>query len=126
MLGCPFCDIPDERVVLRNSSCSAIMDAYPVTEGHMLVIYRHHVGDIRFLNDREWVDVLSLVEQCRIHLESSDDNIAGFNIGINCGAGAGQTIDHLHVHVIPRRYGDTPDPRGGVRGVIPERMSYPP
>jgi ATP adenylyltransferase len=121
---CPFCRGFDDRVIAANSAAVAISDAYPVTAGHTLVIPWRHVADIFELSEDEARAAYRLVRTARELLQAGDPTIAGFNIGVNCGAAAGQTVAHAHVHLIPRRYGDAPDPRGGVRGVIAERMKY--
>jgi len=123
--GCLFCDLQSsERVLLRNELAVCIADAYPVSEGHSLVIPCRHVADGMELHQPEWNAVTALLKQRRQDLELADASISGFNIGLNSGASAGQTVMHAHWHLIPRRQGDTPDPRGGVRGVIPGKQSY--
>ncbi len=123
--GCFFCDLQtSERVLLRNELAVCIADAYPVTEGHSLVIPCRHVADGMDLHQPEWNAVSALLKQRRLELEKADGSISGFNIGLNSGESAGQTVMHAHWHLIPRRKGDTADPRGGVRGVIPEKQSY--
>ena len=123
--GCLFCDLQSsDRVLLRNELAVCIADAYPVTEGHSLVIPCRHVADGMELHQPEWNAVTALLKQRRQDLELADASISGFNIGLNSGESAGQTVMHAHWHLIPRREGDTPDPRGGVRGVIPEKQSY--
>ena len=77
------------------------------------------------MTDREKCDAQALIMELKNKLIASDQTITGFNIGMNCGGSAGQTVFHAHIHLIPRRDGDTPDPTGGVRGVIPDRMRYP-
>jgi diadenosine tetraphosphate (Ap4A) HIT family hydrolase len=76
------------------------------------------------MTDQERRDAESLIRILKKRLSESDESITGFNVGMNCGESAGQTIFHAHIHLIPRRDGDTPDPTGGVRGVIPDKMSY--
>lgn len=123
--ACLFCELQSsERVLLRNELAVCIADAYPVTEGHSLVIPCRHVADGIDLHQPEWNAVSALLKQRRLELEKADGSISGFNIGLNSGESAGQTVMHAHWHLIPRRKGDTPDPRGGVRGVIPSRMGY--
>ncbi|EGY23858.1 HNH endonuclease family protein [Desulfovibrio sp. A2] len=123
--GCPFCD---EGVAARaqhvHGTCLALPDKYAVTPGHMLIIPRRHVTDWFGLTDQERRDADELIRQLRAHITAADSSVAGFNIGANCGEEAGQTIFHAHIHLIPRRKGDCPAPRGGVRGVIPGRMGY--
>lgn len=123
--GCLFCDLQSsDRVLIRNELAACIADAYPVTEGHSLVIPCRHVADGMELHQPEWNAVTALLKQRRQDLELADASISGFNIGLNSGATAGQTVMHAHWHLIPRRKGDMPDPRGGVRGVIPGKQRY--
>jgi diadenosine tetraphosphate (Ap4A) HIT family hydrolase len=105
-------------------SVFAIKDGYPVSEGHHLIIPKRHTTDYFSMTERERHDANSLIEILRKRLSEKDNSINGFNIGINSGETAGQTIFHSHIHLIPRRTGDTPNPRGGVRGVIPDKMDY--
>lgn len=121
---CLFCALPPQRIQLRNELAFAVEDAFPVTEGHMLILPRRHVADYLELWQPELNAVHALQRQIVDHLRREDPTISGFNIGTNAGASAGQTIFHCHVHVIPRRDGDVADPRGGVRGVLPEKQSY--
>ncbi|QNI79659.1 HIT domain-containing protein [Synechococcus sp. RS9909] len=123
--GCLFCELQtSDRVLLRNELAVCIADAYPVTEGHSLVIPCRHVADGMELHQPEWNAVTALLKQRRQDLELADASISGFNIGLNSGESAGQTVMHAHWHLIPRRKGDMPDPRGGVRGVISQRQRY--
>ena len=118
---CPFCS-PSE-IIFSNDLAFAIYDRYPVNEGHMLIIPRRHVEDFWSSTSEERKAFSDLLEQCKKHLDKKFKP-AGYNIGINCGAAAGQTIFHLHIHLIPRYVGDIDNPRGGVRGVIPSRRIY--
>jgi diadenosine tetraphosphate (Ap4A) HIT family hydrolase/5-methylcytosine-specific restriction endonuclease McrA len=118
--GCVFCEIPGERAVLQNELCIALADKYPVTPGHMLVIPKRHVADYFELGRPEQNGVHFLLERLRRRLQEEDGTIKGFNVGINCGGPAGQTVFHCHVHLIPRREGDVQDPAGGVRHLMPE------
>jgi diadenosine tetraphosphate (Ap4A) HIT family hydrolase len=102
----------------------AIKDAYPVTEGHTLLIPKRHVASSNDLYQPEVNAMWALAADIRADLSAADEKIAGFNFGSNDGVSAGQTVMHAHFHVIPRRDGDTERPRGGVRGVIPERQGY--
>lgn len=123
--GCRFCpDQLQDRVVASLATVWAIEDRYPVTDGHHLILPRRHIADWFDLSAQERRDADELIRIIRDRLLASDPTITGFNIGMNCGASAGQTIFHAHVHLIPRREGDTADPTGGVRGVIPGKMSY--
>jgi diadenosine tetraphosphate (Ap4A) HIT family hydrolase len=121
--ACPFCALPQARLLFRNDSSIAFRDAYPVTPGHTLVIPRRHVSSFFDTTPEERTSMLELLEAAKQQIQSEFDP-AGYNIGINDGAAAGQTVGHLHIHLIPRYPGDQPDPRGGIRWVIPEKADY--
>lgn len=120
---CPFCRIESSRVIAANVVAVALRDAFPVADGHTLVVPRQHVASVFDLSDFDQSQVWRLVAQVRSDLaeQFSPD---GFNIGINDGKAAGQTVPHAHIHVIPRHHGDVPDPCGGIRWIIPERAAY--
>ena len=126
--GCIFCDIiggiPFREIRFENRFAIVIYDDYPVTPGHMLIIPRKHVQSYFALTTEEKVacDELALLTYNELH--TCDPSIRGFNIGINGGEVAGQTISHCHIHLIPRREGDVENPRGGVRNVIPGKGDY--
>ena len=124
-LDCPFCyeNIKSEIIERFNSVC-AIKDKYPVTEGHILIIPIRHSEDFFSLTTDERRDAEELLLIMKKRILEGDSLITGFNIGANSGKSAGQTVFHAHIHLIPRRDGDIPNPRGGVRGVIPDKMSY--
>ncbi len=121
-MSCPFCEAEGE--VLGNELAYAKFDRYPVSPGHLLIIPRRHAAWWFDLTDEEEEAIFSLVREAKKILDEqfSPD---GYNIGINCGEAAGQTIFHVHVHMIPRYAGDVENPRGGVRGVISEKQHYP-
>lgn len=121
MQHCPFCNA--ENIVLENELAFAIFDIYPVNLGHLLIIPKRHVSDFFDTTIDERHAINQLLEQGKqlLELRHQPD---GYNIGINCGETAGQTIFHVHVHLIPRYKGDMDNPRGGVRGVIPEKRMY--
>lgn len=122
--ACAFCSIPPSRRVAESDLTLTIRDAYPVSPGHTLLITKRHVADL-FAATAEELDALAdALHAAKAALER-DLRPDGFNVGVNCGAAAGQTILHLHVHLIPRFHGDTPDPRGGVRHCIPGKGNYP-
>ncbi len=122
-LECLFCNLARDRIVASNSLAFAIRDGYPISPGHTLAIPNRHVGSYFDLSPREHDALFEIVrEQKRLlDLEFSPQ---AYNIGINDGAAAGQTVPHLHVHLIPRYRGDVPDPRGGVRWVLPAKARY--
>ena len=122
---CIFCEISkSERVIDETDYSFVIKDAFPVTEGHTLVIPRRHVADYFDLTPDETNDIQGLLLKHKSLIEQEYSSVEGFNIGINVGATAGQTVFHVHVHLIPRRDGDVEEPRGGVRGVIPHKQRY--
>jgi diadenosine tetraphosphate (Ap4A) HIT family hydrolase len=121
---CHFCSLPNERIIDETETCLVIPDLYPVTPLHTLIITKRHVASYFDLNDQERQDVQSLINNHQLRIKEEDPTVSGFNVGINCGEDAGQTVMHCHVHLIPRRKGDIDDPRGGVRGVIPEKRIY--
>lgn len=120
--NCPFC-LLDREIIRESDHCFAIYDKYPVNAGHVLVISRRHVADYFDLNEEEEAGLWKMVAEMRSFLEG-EFHPDGFNVGFNIGAVAGQTIDHAHIHIIPRYAGDMDDPTGGVRHVIPERGKY--
>jgi len=120
---CPFCNLPKERVWLDSKHSLAILDGFPVTDGHTLVIPRRHVLSIFDLPQEHLNDLAAVVSKVRKILKARYRADA-FNVGVNDGAAAGQTVAHAHIHVIPRRAGDVPDPRGGIRWVMPGKARY--
>ena len=124
---CKFCYENIKPRIIKGTNFGtvfAIRDGFPVTEGHTLVIPRRHVAAYFDLSDSERRDADRLLKYMKLKMTRMDPSITGYNIGINCGESAGQTIFHVHYHLIPRRDGDTEDPRGGVRGVIPGKRGY--
>ena len=121
---CQFCDLPDDRILDETETCLVTPDLFPVTPLHTLIITKRHVASYFDLNDQERQDVQRLIDEHQQRIIKKDESVSGFNIGINCGEDAGQTVMHCHVHLIPRRKGDVENPRGGVRGVIPNKQSY--
>lgn len=120
---CPFCTLPRERILVETDAAIAFFDGYPVTEGHTLIIPRRHVARLFDLAPAELQALWDLVARMRDSLQGRF-RPDGFNLGLNEGEAAGQTIGHAHVHLIPRRRGDVPDPRGGVRWIIPDKARY--
>lgn len=120
---CPFCTLPATRIVKENEYAMWVMDAFPVSPGHSLVIPKRHVGSFFEVTQEERDALLALLDEAR-EAVSSQYSPDGYNIGINDGPAAGQTVPHLHIHLIPRYKGDLPDPRGGVRWVIPTKADY--
>lgn len=111
-------------MISKTSNFISFHDIYPVTEKHTLIIPKRHVEKLRDLSVDERSELMQFIVNTQNDLQLSDTQIVGFNIGVNEGSAGGQTVFHLHVHVIPRRAGDIADPRGGVRGVIPSKQKY--
>lgn len=121
--ACPFCRPDEQRVFFRSDLVLGLWDGFPVSPGHALLMTRRHVADwFDATADEQQALTLAIAEVKReIDKAHRPD---GYNVGFNAGEAAGQTVFHLHVHVIPRYTGDTPEPRGGVRGVIPGKAGY--
>jgi diadenosine tetraphosphate (Ap4A) HIT family hydrolase len=122
-MPCPFCPPPSRRIVGQNEIALAILDQHPVSPGHTLIITRRHVASWFEASEAEQLAILALASERRQALDR-ELAPAGYNLGLNVGAAAGQTVMHLHVHLIPRFAGDVDDPTGGVRLVIPDRGNY--
>ena len=120
---CPFCMLSPERIIDSNEFGVTIRDGFPVTPGHTLVIPKRHIGSWFEISQGEQKSLMELLTKAQKVLEKgfAPD---GYNIGINDGPTAGQTVPHLHMHLIPRYKGDQEDPRGGVRWIIPEKAKY--
>jgi len=122
---CIFCNKTNCKVISSTKHFFIIRDtAYPVTKHHTLIITNRHVDDYFDLNKEEINDLDEILKNQKRELKQLDKEISAFNIGVNIGRDAGQSIMHCHIHLIPRRKGDVEDPRGGVRGVIPEKQKY--
>jgi ATP adenylyltransferase len=122
--GCVFCSIDPAAIVAGNALAFAIRDRTPVTLLHTLILPKRHAATYFDLVADERRAIDELVVQMRSEILATDSTVEGFNIGINIGAVAGQTVFHCHYHLIPRRRGDVPNPRGGVRAVIPGKADY--
>jgi diadenosine tetraphosphate (Ap4A) HIT family hydrolase len=118
---CIFCGKPD--MVIENELAFAHYDSYPVNPGHCLIILRRHVAEYFQATTEEKAAIWALVDEMKIILDK-EYKPDGYNVGVNIGKMAGQSIPHVHIHMIPRYEGDMKDPRGGVRGVIPHKQKY--
>ena len=118
---CPFCSDPE--IVMENELAFADYDSYPVNPGHCLIILRRHIAEYFEATAEEKAAIWALVDKMKpiIDEEFKPD---GYNVGVNIGKSAGQSVPHVHIHMIPRYQGDMEDPRGGVRGVIPHKQKY--
>jgi diadenosine tetraphosphate (Ap4A) HIT family hydrolase len=121
-MSCPFCTLLSSGIV-ANDYAKAIPDGFPVSPGHTLIIPKRHIGSLFEATEEERAALFDLLGVMREKL-LQELNPDGFNIGINDGAAAGQTVMHLHIHLIPRYSGDMPDPRGGVRWIFPDKAAY--
>ena len=121
--SCPFCGKLNHTIVRENEHATAFRDAFPVSYGHTLIVPRRHVADLFDLSERELADAIGLVRQTKAQL-LVEFSPSGFNVGVNIGRDAGQTVMHAHIHVIPRYAGDVADPTGGIRNVIPDKGRY--
>ena len=123
MTTCPFCTIAPEKIVVQNAHTLTIRDTLPVSPGHTLILPKRHISSFFEAQSDEVAALWDALQKARTQLlkEFSPD---GFNIGINDGLAAGQTILHLHIHLIPRYKGDMPDPRGGIRWIFPDKAVY--
>ena len=124
MNNCVFCNIPEDRIVNEYKYFYIIRDLYPVTNLHSLVIPKRHVVSYFECNQNEYDEIPIILNTQKTELKLTDDSITGFNIGMNIGEDAGQTVFHFHIHIIPRRKGDVKNAKGGIRGVIPNKQQY--
>ena len=122
--NCIFCSKEKLNIIYEDDIFYVIRDAYPVTTDHTLIILNEHNKTYFDLRDKDIVQLNNIIKFQKDSLIGKDNSITGFNIGINQGETAGQTVMHLHIHLIPRRKGDIEDPTGGVRGVIPSKQKY--
>jgi diadenosine tetraphosphate (Ap4A) HIT family hydrolase len=121
--NCPFCNSDSSRIIQTNAHAIAIYDGYPISPGHCLIIPKRHIASFFEATREEQTAMLDLLTEIREVLKK-DHKADGFNIGINDGTPAGQTVMHLHIHLIPRYADDMIDPRGGVRWIFPDKAAY--
>ena len=120
--SCPFCNVEREKI-MQSEMSFAIYDGFPVNEGHVLIIPKRHTANYFDLSLEEQKDYIELLNRVK-GIVQEKYNPAGFNVGININEAAGQTVPHVHIHLIPRYEGDVEEPRGGVRGVVPGKKNY--
>ena len=120
---CPFCALPENRIITSADHWLVVRDGYPISPGHTLLVPKRHVKSLCDLSSEEQSDFFPLLNQTRDTIQAEFQPDA-FNIGVNDGVMAGQTVSHLHIHLIPRYKGDTDDPRGGIRWIIPDKAKY--
>lgn len=122
-MKCPFCNIKKSDVIEESEYFFAKLDGYPLTDGHTLIISKRHVANYFDLTEAEQIDMIKFLNTVKKRTDKEFE-VSAYNIGVNCGENAGQTISHVHIHLIPRREGDVDDPRGGIRWIIPEKANY--
>ena len=121
---CLFCNTINKEYIFENNLAYSTFDSYPVSEFHLLIVPKRHIKNYFELTNDEIIACNKIILLSKNKIEKMDKTIKGFNIGINCGKVAGQSIMHCHIHLIPRREGDAENPQGGVRGVIPSKQHY--
>lgn len=122
--GCIFCQLKNDEIAIDGKLAFVFADNFPVTIGHSLIIPKRHFESFFDINDEELLEINSLIKLRKKQLLNQDKTIEGFNIGTNIGIAGGQSIFHVHIHLIPRRSGDVENPKGGIRGIIPNKKEY--
>ena len=120
---CPFCHLESNRIRHETEHLWVIRDGFPITAGHTLLIPKRHIASVFDLREAEFLALQSALQWAKADIEQ-EFTPTGYNLGINDGPDAGQTVMHLHVHLIPRYHGDCPDPRGGIRWIMPDKAKY--
>ena len=121
---CLFCNTDNKEYIFENDLAFATFDSYPVSKFHVLIVPKRHVKNYFELSNDEFVACNKMIMLSKNKIEQDDQTIEGFNIGSNTGKVAGQSINHCHIHLIPRRKGDVENPQGGIRGVISSKQHY--
>lgn len=122
-MACLFCNLSQEIIKIENNLFVVFRDNFPISKGHTLIVPKRHIASFFALNTEEFKTLKPTLEQAKQNLDN-EFNPQSYNIGINDGKFAGQTINHLHIHLIPRYKGDKKDPRGGVRWIFPNKADY--
>ena len=125
MKECVFCEqfIPNRNPLFENKLAIAYFDEFPVSKGHTLIITKRHATTFFDITNEEQIAIIELLNKCKKYIDKKY-HPDGYNVGLNCGESAGQSVMHIHMHLIPRYNGDVENPRGGVRGVIPNKKNY--
>ena len=124
-MKCIFCDnfIPNKKIIFQNKYACAFFDEFPVSNGHIIIVSKRHARTFFDLTNQEQRSIIGLLNKCKKYLDINYKP-DGYNVGLNCEETAGQSVMHVHMHLIPRYNGDVDNPRGGVRGVIPNKKNY--
>ncbi|MBU4269301.1 HIT family protein [Candidatus Dependentiae bacterium] len=122
--NCIFCNKNNVQILSESKLAYSIRDKFPVTTGHSLIITKRHVESFFDLTNNEILEINELLKKIKEEILQEDKTVTGFNVGVNIGLSAGQSVFHVHVHLIPRRLGDIENPKGGVRGIIPNKRDY--
>jgi diadenosine tetraphosphate (Ap4A) HIT family hydrolase len=120
---CPFCHLASRKIIAEDELTATFFDEFPVSPGHTLIIPKKHVSSLFLLEENVQIALLYALNHAKTHLTNLF-HPDGFNVGINDGSAAGQTVMHLHIHLIPRYHGDCPNPRGGIRWIFPDKAVY--
>ena len=125
MNKCLFCGqfIPNKKLLFENELAVAFFDSSPVSKGHVLIITKGHAATFFDITNEEQIAIIDLLNKCKEYIDKKY-HPDGYNVGLNCGESAGQSVMHVHMHLIPRYKGDVENPRGGIRWVIPNRKNY--
>jgi len=125
MKECVFCEqfIPNRNPLFENKLAIAYFDEFPVSKGHIIIITKRHAATFFDITNEEQIAIIELLNKCKKYIDKKY-HPDGYNVGLNCGESAGQSVMHIHMHLIPRYNGDVENPRGGVRGVIPNKKNY--
>ncbi len=121
--ACPFCEPDPSVIMLETTNCRVLRDGFPVSSGHALIVPKAHIPDWFSVPTELQHELADLIDLTKQEIEK-DHQPDGYNVGFNAGEAAGQTVAHLHIHVIPRYQGDLDDPRGGIRWVLPDKANY--
>ena len=125
MEKCIFCEefLPNRKPIFENELAVSYFDEFPVSKGHVLIITKRHAATFFDITKEEQIAIIDLLNECKKYIDDKY-HPDGYNVGLNCNESAGQSVMHIHMHLIPRYNGDVENPRGGVRGVIPYKKNY--
>lgn len=122
-MTCLFCNLSKDRIKSENNLFMVIRDNFPISKGHTLIISKRHIASFFELNTQEFKELKPILKQAKKDLDN-EFSPQSYNIGVNDGKYAGQTINHLHIHLIPRYKNDKKEPKGGIRWIFPDKANY--